>query len=142
VRAHECGRILGFVWVDFDRRQLVRVVRSVNELAPVDKLNRAVAIVIHLYTLAHEFRQSHVHIPGLDHAPVDVHDHTLVVKRAHVSDLVRLVARAAHCDHQLYPAQWFPSPLNRWCVRQACIPHACAYSYRATGALTLTYKVP
>jgi hypothetical protein len=42
-------------------------------------------------------------------------------------------------DAILYPAQWFPSPLNRWCVRQACIPHACAYSYRATGALTLTY---
>lgn len=83
-----------------DGRQLVRVVRSVNELAPVDKLNRTVAIVIHLYTLAHEFRQSHVHIPSLDHAPVDVHDHTLVVKRVHLSDLVRLVARAAHCDHQ------------------------------------------
>jgi hypothetical protein len=35
MQAHECGRILGVVWVDFDGRQLVRVVRSVNELTPI-----------------------------------------------------------------------------------------------------------
>ena len=87
--------------MDFDGRQLLRVVRNVNELAPIDKLNRAV-----------EFHQSHVHIPSLDHAPVDVHDHTLVVKRAHVSDVVHLVARAAHSDNRVYSSGrpvWGPS---------------------------------
>jgi hypothetical protein len=87
--------------VDFDGRQLLRVVHSVHELAPVDKLNRAVG-----------FHQGHVHIPSLDHAPVDVHDRTLVVKHAHVSDVVHLVARAAHSDNRVYSSGrpvWGPS---------------------------------
>ena len=48
--AHLRNRVLGFVWVDFDGRQLVRVVRSVYEFAPVYELGLAVAIVIHPYS--------------------------------------------------------------------------------------------
>ncbi len=43
--------------MDFDGHQLVLVVCGMNELAPVDELNRAIAIV-NLYTLTLEARQS------------------------------------------------------------------------------------
>jgi hypothetical protein len=57
VRANDRDRVLGFIWVDLNNRQLVHVVRSVYEFAPVDELDRAVAIVIHPYAPGHELRQ-------------------------------------------------------------------------------------
>jgi hypothetical protein len=47
-----------------------------------------VVIIIHIYACLHELHQSLVHVPGLDHAPIDRHGHALVVECAGFLDHV------------------------------------------------------
>jgi hypothetical protein len=67
---------------------------------PVDEPDRVVSMFTHLRSPVHQFSQSCVNVPGLDHPTVDVHGHALVVELALVANHVRLVARRAQCNYQ------------------------------------------
>ena len=60
----------------------------------------SVVIIIHIHACLHELRQSLVHVPGLDHAPIDRHGHALIVECAGFLGHVCPIALPAICDFQ------------------------------------------
>jgi len=74
-RLHES--VFRIVRVNLDGRQFVSYILWVNEVVFVDEPDSAgiLEVIAHLYVSPNVLHQSPVHVPGLDHGPVDRQSH-------------------------------------------------------------------
>ena len=87
--------------MDLDSRQFKCVRLRLDEFVPIDQSDCVVAICINLYTLAHQSCQGRVHIPALNHASVDMHNHAVIIPHIGISDVVRLITGVAERGAQM-----------------------------------------
>jgi hypothetical protein len=101
VWGHLHQSVLRIVRMDIDGCQFVDSIPWVDELVFVDEpdsTSGSVVIFNQLYVSPNVLHQSPVHIPRLDHTPVDRQSHALVVKSVQFLDYVYHVTLPVICE--------------------------------------------